>query len=202
MAFLISRPPEIDNPRYYLGNGAFVLLQPVSATELYVGIVGLPQQSVLSSEESNKKVLKQLLKSFSGLAHVLPDLRNIQQLHVAPIKALSQTAWGQGRVLLIGDAAHACPPALQQGASQALEDVLCLKHVLQKEQNFLKAREEFEGLRSDRVNWVSRHSYNSIQQLCKILTPDELSNRNQIIQDQGPNNFVLWQTLFSSNNLF
>lgn len=38
--------------------------------------------------------------------------------------------WHRGRTVLIGDAVHACPPTLAQGAAQALEDGLVLAEVL------------------------------------------------------------------------
>ena len=38
--------------------------------------------------------------------------------------------WHRGRVVLIGDAAHACPPTLAQGAAQALEDAAVLTELL------------------------------------------------------------------------
>ena len=38
--------------------------------------------------------------------------------------------WHRGRVVLIGDAAHTCPPTLAQGAAQALEDASVLAEVL------------------------------------------------------------------------
>ncbi|MGW2148433.1 FAD-dependent oxidoreductase [Nonomuraea bangladeshensis] len=38
--------------------------------------------------------------------------------------------WRRGRSVLIGDAAHAMPPILAQGAGQALEDVAALTHAL------------------------------------------------------------------------
>src|SRR5690606_19581482 len=34
--------------------------------------------------------------------------------------------WNVGRVVIIGDAAHSCPPTIAQGAAQALEDVMVL----------------------------------------------------------------------------
>ena len=34
--------------------------------------------------------------------------------------------WHEGRVVLIGDAAHTCPPTLAQGAAQAMEDAMVL----------------------------------------------------------------------------
>ena len=39
-------------------------------------------------------------------------------------------AWNRGRVVIIGEAAHSCPPTLAQGAAQALEDALVLAELL------------------------------------------------------------------------
>ena len=38
--------------------------------------------------------------------------------------------WHRGRVVLIGDAVHACPPTLAQGAAQAFEDAAVLAELL------------------------------------------------------------------------
>jgi FAD-dependent urate hydroxylase len=38
--------------------------------------------------------------------------------------------WGEGRCVLLGDAAHGMPPVLAQGTNQALEDVSTLVHCL------------------------------------------------------------------------
>ncbi|KRF25981.1 FAD-dependent monooxygenase [Phycicoccus sp. Soil803] len=38
--------------------------------------------------------------------------------------------WNRGRVVLIGDAVHTCPPTLAQGAAQALEDASVLAELL------------------------------------------------------------------------
>jgi 2-polyprenyl-6-methoxyphenol hydroxylase-like FAD-dependent oxidoreductase len=38
--------------------------------------------------------------------------------------------WNRGRTVLIGDAAHACPPTLAQGAAQCLEDAAVLAELL------------------------------------------------------------------------
>jgi len=41
-----------------------------------------------------------------------------------------EAPWHRGRVVLIGDAAHTCPPTIAQGAAQALEDASVLSDVL------------------------------------------------------------------------
>jgi 2-polyprenyl-6-methoxyphenol hydroxylase-like FAD-dependent oxidoreductase len=38
--------------------------------------------------------------------------------------------WNRGRVVLIGDAAHSCPPTIAQGAAMGLEDALVLAELL------------------------------------------------------------------------
>ena len=43
---------------------------------------------------------------------------------------LVEGPWHRGRVVLVGDAAHACPPTLAQGAAMSLEDVLVLAELL------------------------------------------------------------------------
>ena len=43
---------------------------------------------------------------------------------------LVEGAWHRGRVVLVGDAAHSCPPTLAQGAAMSLEDVQVLAELL------------------------------------------------------------------------
>ncbi|MEU9193154.1 FAD-dependent oxidoreductase [Streptomyces hundungensis] len=43
---------------------------------------------------------------------------------------LVKGAWHRGRVVLVGDAAHACPPTLAQGAAMSLEDTWVLAELL------------------------------------------------------------------------
>ncbi|MGW5491480.1 FAD-dependent oxidoreductase [Streptomyces olivaceoviridis] len=45
-------------------------------------------------------------------------------------RLLVEGAWHRGRVVLIGDAAHCCPPTLAQGAALSLEDALVLARLL------------------------------------------------------------------------
>lgn len=45
-------------------------------------------------------------------------------------RMLVEGSWHRGRVVLIGDAAHCCPPTLAQGAALSLEDALVLAELL------------------------------------------------------------------------
>jgi FAD-dependent urate hydroxylase len=59
-----------------------------------------------------------------------------------------------GRVVLIGDAAHATSPNMAQGAALALEDALVLADCLHGGQRIPDALSAFEARRRPRTEWV------------------------------------------------
>lgn len=66
--------------------------------------------------------------------------------------------WGRGRITLAGDAAHAWPPALAQGANQALEDAWVLGRVVGRATTDLEtigALRDYEAERYRRAALVS-----------------------------------------------
>lgn len=63
-------------------------------------------------------------------------------------------AWSKGRIVLLGDAAHAVGPHAGQGASMAIEDALVLAACLQTEADHQAAFQRYEGLRRPRIAQV------------------------------------------------
>lgn len=66
--------------------------------------------------------------------------------------------WSEGRVCLLGDAAHAMSPSAGQGASLAMEDALVLAQCLRDIEDPSTAFETFERLRRPRVDAMFRHA--------------------------------------------
>ncbi len=66
--------------------------------------------------------------------------------------------WGEGRVTLLGDAAHPMTPDLGQGACQAIEDAVALAACLAKEGPVETALKLYEARRADRTAYVVRQS--------------------------------------------
>lgn len=66
--------------------------------------------------------------------------------------------WGEGRVTLLGDAAHPMTPNLGQGACQAIEDAVVLARCLGDGGATTESLRSYERLRSDRVAMVVRRS--------------------------------------------
>lgn len=66
--------------------------------------------------------------------------------------------WSQGRITLVGDAAHATTPNMGQGACQAIESAVILGHCLEKKE-WPAALRTYEQLRQPRTAWITNQSW-------------------------------------------
>ncbi|HEY7272432.1 MAG TPA: FAD-dependent oxidoreductase [Actinoplanes sp.] len=79
--------------------------------------------------------------------------------HRAEIEQITPPTWCAHRVVLVGDAAHAAPPNMAQGAAMAFEDAAVLAEVLTSGQPVDHALEAYERRRAPRAAWVLRQAY-------------------------------------------
>jgi 2-polyprenyl-6-methoxyphenol hydroxylase-like FAD-dependent oxidoreductase len=79
-------------------------------------------------------------------------LRN-DMLHRWPVER-----WGEGRITLLGDAAHPMTPNLGQGACQAIEDAVALAECLRQTPDPEAALRQYEARRRPRANGFVRAS--------------------------------------------
>ncbi|HYB02565.1 MAG TPA: FAD-dependent monooxygenase [Ktedonobacteraceae bacterium] len=100
------------------------------------------------------------------------DIYELQHLH----------HWSQGRVTLLGDAAHAMTPNLGQGACQAIEDAIALADCLQNAVNIPAALTNYEKRRVTRTNRITRLAH-YIGQAVQWETPLLAIPRNIIIKN-------------------
>jgi 2-polyprenyl-6-methoxyphenol hydroxylase-like FAD-dependent oxidoreductase len=78
--------------------------------------------------------------------------------------------WGEGRVTLLGDAAHAMPTDLGQGACQAVEDAVVLADALAGHDDPVAALRAYEQRRIPRVRWVR-------EQVMRMVRLPQIDNR-------------------------
>ncbi len=69
------------------------------------------------------------------------------------------SSWSQGRVTLVGDAAHPMTPNLGQGACQAIEDAFILAESLKREPTIASALQRYEARRIKRANAIVQRSW-------------------------------------------
>lgn len=92
---------------------------------------------------------------FRALAPLFEGLTAEPPLH-HDLEELEAPVWGTGRVLLLGDAAHAMTPNQGQGAAMAIEDAVALAMVLAQSPE--RALERYTELRHQRVRQVQLDS--------------------------------------------
>ena len=86
--------------------------------------------------------------------------------------------WVNGRVALLGDAAHAMLPYHAQGAVQSLEDAWVLARTLEQcPEKPVEALQRYESLRYDRANLIVQQSRNA-EGWYHVDTPAEIDARN------------------------
>jgi 2-polyprenyl-6-methoxyphenol hydroxylase-like FAD-dependent oxidoreductase len=99
-------------------------------------------------------------RSFVEFADPVPSLLEAaSDVHFAPIEEVAPPAWGAGRVVLVGDAAHASSPNMAQGAAMAVEDALVLADVLATGRPVEQTLGEYERRRTGRVAWVQAQTH-------------------------------------------
>jgi 2-polyprenyl-6-methoxyphenol hydroxylase-like FAD-dependent oxidoreductase len=118
------------------------------------------RQPQLSREQladlSLESIQQQMLALYGSFHEPIPTL--IRQM-TSPLKLnvhdiQSLPTWRKGRVLLIGDAAHAVSPNSGQGASMAFEDAMYLAKLLRDSADYEQVFARFEQERKPRVEKI------------------------------------------------
>jgi 2-polyprenyl-6-methoxyphenol hydroxylase-like FAD-dependent oxidoreductase len=176
-----TRPRELNGVQFWLGEGCFFGLCPVRDALAYgFGIVTTPR--LLDAASGRLERLRRRFAGFGGLVgDYLASLRSDEQIHCGPIEWLDLDRWHAGRVVLIGDAAHASSPMMGQGGSMAMEDAWVLAGVLQSAVSVEEARRLFDARRRPHVDWVHQQS-RAVGELLR-MPPD---TRNAILRERGP----------------
>jgi 2-polyprenyl-6-methoxyphenol hydroxylase-like FAD-dependent oxidoreductase len=101
---------------------------PTAEDSLYAYLVEPNQDRTDMSPEERLAHMRQLSEAYHGpWDDIRERMTDPDTVHYTWFeKMLLDPPWWRGRVVLIGDAAHTCPPTVAQGAAQAMEDGLVL----------------------------------------------------------------------------
>ena len=120
-----------------------------------------PAKGVLSgmSDDDWRSWLRELMAGDAGPAEVILDrapgpLTGWTTYDMPVVKHWHD---GRGRMVLIGDAAHATAPSAGQGAAMSLEDAVILAQCLRDRPDTTSAFETFVSLRRERVEKIVEH---------------------------------------------
>jgi 2-polyprenyl-6-methoxyphenol hydroxylase-like FAD-dependent oxidoreductase len=89
--------------------------------------------------------------------------------------------WSDGRVVLVGDAAHATTPGVGQGAAQAIEDAVVLADRLADSDDLTAALAEYEAIRRPRTDAVLKMS-RRVDKAAQLANPLGWRLRNAVVR--------------------
>ncbi|MCF2125365.1 FAD-dependent monooxygenase [Strepomyces sp. STD 3.1] len=155
----VPRPPEVDRRHYFLGGEVKVGWTPVSATRMYMFVVERTPRTVRAAHELPAG-LTELLEPYGGYVETFREsIREDTEIAYRPLESFNLPGpWHQGRVLLIGDAAHPTTPQLASGAGMAVEDALVLAEELGRHREVTATFEAFSARHEQRCRFVVESS--------------------------------------------
>jgi 2-polyprenyl-6-methoxyphenol hydroxylase-like FAD-dependent oxidoreductase len=127
------RPASVTRTDLYYGGPSYIAgYTPTGEDSLYAFIVEDAQDRSALTPDEQLATMKQLSRAYHGpwdeIRETLTDPSRVNytwfETHVL------DAPWNRGRVVLIGDAAHTCPPTIAQGGAMALEDAVVLAELL------------------------------------------------------------------------
>jgi 2-polyprenyl-6-methoxyphenol hydroxylase-like FAD-dependent oxidoreductase len=144
--------PGVDGWTVWSGAQGTFLLIPVDAEHVY----GYASTTRGGGAGGDPRWLGETFAGFPGpvVTTVAALLDDPGRLYHSPVEEVRSERWSRGRLVVIGDAAHATGPVWAQGAAMALEDALVLADLLAARDDWTGVGAEFERLRRPRVAHV------------------------------------------------
>ena len=157
---VVPRPPEITRAAIFMGPTIKAGVNPISKEEMYLFVTEPRETAEFIDEQHWPEVLRGLLAPFGGAVGQIRDGLNPQSRIVyRPFFAvLVPPPWHRGRVVLIGDAAHATTPHLASGAGIGIEDAIVLAQELDRADDIETALTAFTTRRYERCRTVVENS--------------------------------------------
>jgi 2-polyprenyl-6-methoxyphenol hydroxylase-like FAD-dependent oxidoreductase len=155
-----KRPAELDRTEMYFGGPVKLGINPVSADEMYMFVLEHVPDNPFFPESELVPRVRALLEPFGGAVPAIREgITDPVQINYRPLEwLLLPKPWHRGRVVLIGDAAHATTPHMASGAGLAAEDGLVLAEELRRHDTVTDALHAFVDRRFERARLVVENS--------------------------------------------
>jgi len=155
-----DRPPALDRPEMYLGGPVKLGLNAISNDKVYAFILEHVPHNPWYEESEMLDHVAELLAPFGGdIPAIRANLGPDSLVNYRPLEwALLPKPWHVGRIVFIGDAAHATTPHMASGAGLAAEDGLVLAEEIVRTGDTEAALAAFTERRFERARMVVENS--------------------------------------------
>jgi len=156
-----ERPAEMDCAEVYYGGPRFKAgYSPISPDQCYAYLLDENLDVSLIGPRAPLSLMRERGAGYGGIwGKIIASLPDDTAVDYRWIEAvLVDEPWHRGRAMVVGDAAHACPPLIAQGAAMCMEDAVLLAELATGDEPLEEALEHFMSRRLPRVRMVLRNS--------------------------------------------
>ena len=156
-----GRPQEVDCAELYYGGPRYKAgYSPISADQVYAYLLDVDGAQRDFGTGPAWQLMYERSEGYGGtwgkIRETIGPDSNVSHTRIEWL--LVDTPWYRGRAMVIGDAAHACPPLIAQGAAMCAEDAVVLAELVTSTLPLERALPAFMTRRMPRVELVVRNS--------------------------------------------
>jgi 2-polyprenyl-6-methoxyphenol hydroxylase-like FAD-dependent oxidoreductase len=128
----MRRPATLDRGEFYLGHDSPAGITACGPDTMYMWMLTRHEHGFWLHDDEAHDRLRELIADFGGTVGWIRDnMTERDWVNYRPLAAAIQPQpWVNGRIVLLGDAAHATTPHLASGAGMAVESALVLAEEL------------------------------------------------------------------------
>ena len=178
--FVVPYEAELPVTTEMWGNGRRFGVVPIGSGETYC----FATANTPAGERDPDDAVGHFRRRFADFGGQVPEILRLLD-DAAPlirtdIDEVLLDRWVYGRVVLVGDAAHAMTPNLGQGAAMAIEDAYVLSRLLASDRSVDDALAEYERVRAPRVRAIADQA-RSLGRIGQWSSPIACRLRNLVV---------------------
>jgi len=156
---VVQQPAEVDGTVEMWGRGRRFGLVPIGDGQIYCFATLNAPAETPDPPAGRLERFRAVFAEFRGaVPAVLAQLMRPEELIHNDLEEVRQSPWYRGRIVLLGDAAHASTPNMGQGAAMAIEDAIVLAEEVGRAQALGDALAAYVRRRLPRAGWVQEQS--------------------------------------------
>lgn len=187
----VRAPETLKGAVFCHGFGGKVGFVPLAGGMMYVIVThhepGRPRHDPAAFPELMYQRARAMMGDSVFMADEIESLRTAANVAYTPLDTVMVPyPWHRGRVMIMGDAAHAMTPYLGSGAAMAIEDGVVFAQLLQSDDTLYDVQTKFMARRYPRVKTVWDISLQMMHEEFDSATPEALDRRLAYLVNEEP----------------
>lgn len=187
----LPRAEGLESTMFCQGYGGKFVFAPLPNDEMYIVLTvaesGRPRYEPAEMPRIMYERARALMGESTFMAESIELIRSAPSVTYSPYSTVwVPYPWFRGRVMIMGDAAHAMVPYLGSGAAMGIEDGVVIAQELRRDQSLVETQIRFMARRLPRVRAVRDRSMESMEQEFDTLTPEALQRRFDWLRHDEP----------------